>query len=360
MRRLIFAVLICLMLLSGVFAQADPLQVYLNQYIAPDEPGMALLVQTDSSTWLGAAGLADLKTGTPIQTDDRFRIGSITKTFVAVLMLQLQETGLLSLDDSMSEWLEDDVIGEIPYSDQITLRQLLNMTSGIFNYTDSDFYSDALDADPSYTWVPEELVAYAFGEQPYFPPGEGYYYSNTNYILLELVIQRASGNTLADELHARIFEPLGMTSTYMENGFQPATDIVRGYDYWDDDDILDDVTWINDSLGRGDGGIISTIEDMARFANALLRDQSLLTAGSWAEMIDAVDDGEGGHYGLGLGIEAGDTGLILGHDGATAGFQSTMWYDQEYDILVVALTNNFSSDVLGYEFVNELMELAAD
>jgi D-alanyl-D-alanine carboxypeptidase len=341
--------LLLLGLVSPALAQNDPeLQTLLGEYAQRDEPGVAVLLDDEEEVSTAAAGAADLASETPLQATDRFRIGSITKTFVAVVMLQLQNEGLLSLDDPMAQWLPADLISLIPYYDQITLRQLLNMTSGIYNYTETDYF-DAVLANPSKAWTPQQAIAYIYDQEAYFPPGEGYYYSNTNYLLLHLVIEAATGQTLAEQLQTRIFDPLEMSDSYLETSDKVALGLVNGYSDVDFDGQLDDVTRMNDGLGLADGGIVSTLADMAVFGDTLLREQDLLSDSAWAEMTTWVDDGEGAFYGLGLSYYPADEDYpaFMGHGGATAGFLADLTYIPDWDVLVVSFTNNFDNADFG-------------
>jgi D-alanyl-D-alanine carboxypeptidase len=361
LKRLFYILLLFSLVVIGATVQAQEsdlageLQHLLEDYVAPTDPAVVLLVNSPQlGTWIGAAGLADIDAGVPVQAGDRFRIGSITKTFVATIVLQLADEEVLSLDNLMSQWLPAEIIENLPYGDEITLRQLLNMTSGIFSYTDSDAFNEAVDSAPTHRWTAAETVEYVYDEEPYFPPGEGYYYSNTNYNLLHLIIEAATGSTLADALQTRIFAPLDMGETYLESGSELAKGIVRGYSAADDG--LQDVTDINEGVGLGDGGIISTAADLARFPRALLRGD-LLSEAALDEMLAMVDDDEGGHYGLGIVFSESEWGAVYGHTGATAGFQSEMWYFPDQDVAIVALTNYFDSEILS-ALVQDAMSIA--
>ena len=148
---------------------------------------------------LGAAGVASREGQTPLRATDRFRLYSIAKTFTAIVVLQLADAGVLSLDDPVRRWLDAPAVARIPHTDRITLRQLLTHTSGIYDYqdeADSPFYVDAFfgpGADWSRVWAPPELLAYADGARhaPYFAPGQGVAYANTNYVLLGLLVEAA-------------------------------------------------------------------------------------------------------------------------------------------------------------------------
>jgi D-alanyl-D-alanine carboxypeptidase len=251
-------------------------------------------------------GLADIANDIPAKTDDLYRIGSVTKPFVATIMLQLVEDGLVELDDPIADYLPDGVVSRVENTDTATIRQMLQMTSGIFSYTDSYAFEDATYDDPSYAWTAAETVTFAYDEEAYFPVGEGYYYSNTNFNLAQMIIESVTSSTLADELQLRIFKPLGMATCYLETPDLFAQNIVRGYSYYDE---LEDVTEFNDGIGLGDGGIVCTAEDLAKFPSGLIN--GLLNDDSLNAMLDTVDDGDSGLYGLGIGYDETEFGMMM-------------------------------------------------
>ncbi len=348
LKRLLLVSILIVMVVGGVAqtrAQDDAqsaLDAILADYVSDDEPGVVVLVGYGDEKWTSARGLASLEDGTPLTPDDSFRIGSITKTFVGTLMMQLVEEGEIELDAPMSTYLTDEYIGQIENGDEITVRQLLTMQSGIFDYTESYEFEDAIYDDPTYAWTAEDVLQFVWGEEAYFAPGEEFYYTNTNYILLELIINEVTDMSLTDALAAYIFEPVGMTHTYNEDGANMSTDIVQGYAYADDDNQIDNVTFVNEGVGLGDGGIISTAADLDLFIRALL-DGEILEDDSLAEM---TDFGAQSNYGLGISLDSFEDWQLIGHDGATAGFQSSMHYDPESGLSIIVLTNNFDSDIV--------------
>ena len=328
-----------------VFAQADDLRDLLDDYVGADDPAVVVLVSTDDGEQvILSRGLADLENATPVTETDQFRIGSTTKTFVATIVLQLAEEGALSLDNTIAQYLPDTLRDGIANSDQITIRQLLNMTSGVFDYTESDAFDDAVQADPTYPWTAAETLDFVVDEAPYFAPGSDWYYSNSNYNLLQMIIESVTGDPLREVLQDRIFGPLGMRDSFLEDPANIGTGIIRGYGYDDNDDLVD-MTGINDGIGLGDGGIISTAADLDLFARALF-EGDLLSAESYTAMTDFTPDGDDGYYGLGLGMDETEYGDIIGHDGATSGFQSSLGYHPDSGVVVIALTNNFDTDIL--------------
>lgn len=349
MKRYLLLCLICILAVP-VLANDNTLSDLLDFYVTDDDLSVVVYVRYGDDSSIAVNGLADLATNTPAETTDLYRIGSITKPFVATLMLQLVEDGDLALDDPIADYLPDEVVSRVDNADTATIRQMLQMTSGIFSYTESDAFDDATIDDPAYSWSASETVAFAYDEPAYFEAGEGYYYSNTNYNLAQMIIESVTGNALADELALRIFEPLGMDTCYLETPDVFAQGIVRGYSLYDD---YEDVTEYNDGVGLGDGGIVCTAEDLAKFPAGLMYD--LLAEETLDDMLTTVDDGDGGAYGLGIGVDETEFGMIIGHDGATSGFQSTMQYLPDEDLVVVILTNNFDSDIvwdLAYDVVD--------
>lgn len=180
-------------------------------------------------------------------------------------------------------------------------------------------------------------------EDAYFDTGEDYSYSNSNYILAQLLIETVTGNSLADELDERIFDPANMDSCYLETEDRFAEGIVHGYQ-WDDDEF-EDITEINDGTGLGDGGVVCTAEDLAKFLPALVNGD-YLEDDTLDDMFDAVSDGGGGDYGLGIGYDDTEYGLQIGHDGASSGFQSVMTYLPDEELVIVILTNDFDSEII--------------
>lgn len=363
-RNLFLLIVMCwfAVALLPVVAQdsAAALDELLAAYVGEDDPAVVVLVLTPDGSWVSTAGLADLEAGTAVKASDHFRIGSITKTFVGVILAQLADEGVLALDDPISQWLPTEIVSQLPYGDEITLKQLATMTSGIFSYTDSDAYSIAVEDDPTHAWTAAETVRFAFGEEPYFAPGEGYYYSNTNFNLLQIVIETATGQSLRAALKERIFDPLEMTDSDLETADRLGVGIIKGYSDLDEDGQLDDITLINDGIGLGDGGIISTAADLAYFASALFGGE-LLSENAYALLTDGVEAEEGEIYGLGVSLLQEDAGgLLLGHSGATAGFVAEMWYDADSQTVVVVLSNNFDSEVVGPDLVNEVFTLVAE
>ncbi len=181
----------------------------LEQIVDDGVPGAIGLARHGDQVLIAASGTADIATGQPMAAADRVRVGSIIKTIVATVVLQLVAEHELRLSDSVARWLP----GLVPDGRAITLRELLQHTSGIFDYFNDPSFVQAFKTDPTRTWQPRALIDIAVAHPPLFSPGTAFAYSNTDYILLGLIIQTATGQPLARELEDRIFAPFGMHHT---------------------------------------------------------------------------------------------------------------------------------------------------
>ena len=162
-------------------------------------------VQTPEYTWVGALGVADRTSEEPMTPDVHHRIGSVTKTFTITLLLQAEAEGLLSLDDTIDQYIKG-----VPNGDEITLAQMANMTSGIASYTENEQWGEEVLADPRRSWKPEELAQVGIKDSPLFDPGTEWHYSNTNTVLLGLVLEQVTGKPIGDLYREQIIEPLGL------------------------------------------------------------------------------------------------------------------------------------------------------
>ncbi|MGW4866752.1 serine hydrolase domain-containing protein [Streptomyces chartreusis] len=294
-------------------------------------PGVTVTARDGHGTWSATAGVGNLTTGKPRSADDRYRVGSITKTFVATVLLQLEAEGRLSLDDSVDKWLPGLVRGNGHDGRQITLRQLLNHTSGIFNYTADEgfgrtyFLKDGFFEHRYDTKKPAELVALAMTHAPDFAPGTSWNYSNTNYVLAGMVIEKATGRPYGAEVRDRIIKPLHLTGTSVpgtrvtvpgpsSRAYSKLAETATGPTY--------DVTRINPSIAYSAGEMISDSTDLGRFYAALLRGK-LLPRKQLAEMTTTVQVDERNGYGLGLMKSELSCGVtVWGHGGGIHGSTS--------------------------------------
>ncbi|PHD55044.1 D-alanyl-D-alanine carboxypeptidase [Bacillus toyonensis] len=283
-------------------------------------PGILANISKGGKTWSYAAGIADVRTKKPMKADFRFRIGSVTKTFIATVLLQLSGENRLNLEDSIEKWLPGVIQGNGYDGNQITIRQILNHTSGIADYMNSKDF-DIMDTKKSYT--AEEFVKMGISLPPEFAPGKGWSYSNTGYVLLGILIEKVTGNSYAEEIENRIIEPLDLSNTFLPGNSSviPGTKHARGYIQLDGASELKDVTYINP--GSSDGDMISTADDLNKFFSYLLSGK-LLKEQQLKEMLTTVPtDREGTGYGLGIVEFKLPNGVsVWGHRGSVLGFST--------------------------------------
>ncbi|MGW0864656.1 serine hydrolase domain-containing protein [Streptomyces sp. NPDC002611] len=298
--------------------------------VADGVPGVTLTVRRGHGTWAATAGVGDLETGKPRSTADHYRVASVTKTFVATVVLQLEAEGLLSLDDTVEEWLPGVVRGNGHDGRKITLRQLLNHSSGIFDYLrDTGFQQKYMTPDGFMKHrfdqaSPEEAIAIAMANKPHFDePGTSFAYSNTNYVLAARVIEKATGSDdYADEIERRIIAPLKLSSTSVPTRVTLPRPSSRAYSKLAKTDTgpTYDVTELNPRLAYGSGQMVSSSADLTRFYSALLRGK-LLRPEQLKEMKTTIPSSrDTNRYGLGLVDRKLECGVhVWGHDGGIFG-----------------------------------------
>jgi D-alanyl-D-alanine carboxypeptidase len=298
---------------------APPETVHLREalaaLVAAGVPGALVVVRDGDRTVRLAAGYGDLARRTPMRATDRFRIGSETKTFVATVVLQLVGERRLSLADTVERWLP----GLVPGGQKITVRQLLNHTSGLFDYAEDKVFERQLD-NPVKVWAPRRLVAIATAHAPLFPPGARWSYSNTGYILLGLIVEQATGSSLGSQLRKRIFAPLRLRATSFDTKPQIAGRHAHGYTRFRKP-RLTDVSVISPSLLWAAGAIVSTADDLVRFHRALFRGR-LLRPGLLAAMETTVRVTPEQRYGLGVFRTRWPCGVFWGHGGEIFGYET--------------------------------------
>jgi D-alanyl-D-alanine carboxypeptidase len=293
-------------------ARADNLDRALGRLTHAGAPGAVVLVRRGAHTRRLARGYADRATRRPMRAGDRFRIGSLTKTFTATVVLQLAGEGRLSLDDTVERWLP----GLVPDGEQITVRHLLNHTSGLFNYTEDEQVLEGMLSDRRRAWSPRELVAIAAAHPPAFAPGTRWAYSNTGYIVLGLIAEAADGRPLATQLRSRIFFPLKLRHTSFDSEPQIAGRYAHGYFGFP---RPHDVSVLNPTGAWAAGAMVSTAADIGRFYRALLRGR-LLRAEQMRAMTATVPIVPGAGFGLGIARTRTACGTAWMHNGDIPGY----------------------------------------
>jgi CubicO group peptidase (beta-lactamase class C family) len=363
-------------------------------------PGVsATVIAPDGTSWQGTQGYANQEVGQFLKPDDRFYVASITKSFTATTVLQLAQENKLSLDDTLDKWLPDTA-SQITNGDRITVRQLLNHTSGIADYITVDTLNtindpairaklindpelstatqDALASlkdqpltpesltDPAIQSIvadpllstkleinspfaqksstPEDFIATVYGQPASFEPGSDFNYSNTNYLLLGEIIEQATDSTVSEQFRERITEPLGMKNTFFAPEEQVPGGYVNHYADINGDSKPDDISNTFDpsyQISGADGGIITTPADLSRFSRGLFKGE-LLAPDTLEQMVSGGQ--EGSEYGLGL-VVSNNPSLAqdLGHTGGVTGWGSKMSYFPEQDTMVVVASNGEAS-----------------
>ena len=312
----------------------EELQAALDGVVAAGATGISLRVDDGHHTIRLASGAARLDPRVPMRPDARLRVGSITKTFVSTVTLQLVGEGRLSLDDTVERWQP----GLIPNGADITVRQLLNHTSGIFNYTDDEAFIQSLLAHPLRAHTAHELVAVATAHPPVFAPGTSWSYSNTNYIVVGLILERVTHQSVSSLLRQRIIGPLRLHDTvyptrspnipgYHAHGYLPPTLSDLFPPPWGGQDRYVDISRFSPTVTGAAGALISNPDDLRRFYRALLSGR-LLRPAQLAEMKTMIELDPGFGYGLGLYTAETPCGRIWGHDGSVPGYTTIAWNDE--------------------------------
>jgi D-alanyl-D-alanine carboxypeptidase len=331
---------LCVLLASSAVCWADErisaLQTALETSLAElGAPGIsATVILPDGNQWTGTAGQA--AAGVPVSSEMAFEVGSITKLYTAATVLLLAENELVELDGTLDQWVPD-----FPGSDQLTVRQLLQHTSGLYNVHDDPEFMPQLFMDPTRRWQVEEILERV--AEPYFPPGQGWHYSNTNYLLLGLVIEKASGQSVSEAMRELLFAPLDLQQTWF--AAEESIPGPRAHAFMDftGNDIADDITDMMPDTAFMTahftaGAIMASSADVARFVQALFTGQLLGTT-MQHELLSFVDRPDGKQYGLGVLREQINEIVVFGHRGNSIGFSAVAWYAPELGISVSILAN---------------------
>jgi D-alanyl-D-alanine carboxypeptidase len=336
-------------------ALADELQRILDETVASGAiPGAVISVSIPGQApWSGSSGIAARQTGKPMTPDTRVRIASISKVFTAVVILQLVEEGRIELDAPLATWFPDLV----PNAGQITVRNLLSHTTGLYDYLEDRNFVNRAYRQPDRSWAPRELVEYAALFPAAFRPGAkgAWDYSSTNYVILGMIAEQVTGRPLAVEMRQRIFEPLELADTFFAPEEQVRGAQARGYSN------AIDQTNAPMTLVFATANIVSTADNVRRFAEGLFGGRLLQPA--TLELMKTFVGGKGQYnmpaleYGLGimrnrLPVGRGPNGqprpaavtTVMGHIGGFGGFRSAVWFAPESGITLALGVNQAVTD----------------
>src|SRR5438552_1213889 len=324
-------------------------------------PGVVVLLRTPQGEFTVSYGTTLLGATSPPGADTHLRIASNTKTMTAAVIVLLAQEGKLSLNDPVSKYVPG-----VPNGDNITITELLNMRSGLYNYTNDPIISKTIDTDPAKVWTPAELLAIAFAHPPNFLPGKEYEYNNTNYALLGLVAEKLDGKSLAQVMHDRLFGPQNMQHTELPSSTvntipEPYS---HGYLYGSSSVALvgeppyspevqaaaragtllpKDYTDVNHSNAAAAGGVISTTDDLATWIKALVGGKVFDAdyQRRWFDSLQPEDPSKpkGQKYGYGIAQLSWGSNTIYFHGGETPGYNSKISYDPANDMTLIVWTN---------------------
>ncbi|RKH42222.1 class A beta-lactamase-related serine hydrolase [Corallococcus sicarius] len=309
------------------------LQVILEDLVARGvTPGVALAVASNEGpTWLGAAGVSDVEQKLPLSAQHHFRAGSILKTLVATAVLQSVERGTLALDDTLTERLPASVTDRIPNAETITVAMLLSHRAGVAEWVTNEKIQ-AIVSNPEHVWTLDEILGAVEAQSATFPPGTGYSYSNTHYVLLGEILSTAEGRSWREIVRERVIQRAGLSQTQLpESGdLGCPTPCARGY--VPVDEALADLTFVDPSMAGASGGhaLVTTVSDLTTFLRQLRAGALFERAETLETMLafQSAPDPESRQLGYGLGaMQLESNGVVsIGHLGSTAGYQSFMLY----------------------------------
>jgi len=301
--------------------------------------GAIVAVQSPKGLFFRAYGVADPSTGAPMTTDVYQRVGSITKPFTGTLTLQLAAEGKLSLDDTISKYVDG-----VPRGDEVTIRMLADMSSSVTSYTKDPAWQKIFFSEPDRVWKPEELLTAGLGLKPQdFAPGTAFDYSNTNTILLGFVIEKVTGKSYQDVLAEKILTPLGLTHTIFPAGSAAFPDPhAQGFTlqggHGTPDTPANTTNW-NPSWGWTAGELISSAQDLLTFGRAEATGAGLVPAKDQIERLTSFREFNGpgnGGYGIGWGCQNG----WVGHAGELPGYNTSMFYSTKDDTTIITMVNS--------------------
>ena len=375
--RLLKRAFICIAcIIECISAQAQnealkqKLQAKLDSFcVAGKFPGLnAGIVLSDNTVWAFASGWADSVRRIPMTPESYMEQGSVGKTYVAAIAMQLIKEGKFGLDDKVSKYLGHYAwFNRLPNAGDVTIRMLMNHTSGIMRYEFKDAFTKDLSKSPDKVWKPEEELAYVFDEKPAFKAGEGWDYADTNYIVLAMIMEQVTGQKYYNMLEKRLLKPVHLTET-LPSDKRRLKGLVQGYAGADNpfggrsEVIGDDGKFvINPQFEWTGGGIYSTSRDLAKWGKMLYEgkvfDPEMLTV--MENGVEAKMLGPNTYYGLGVIIRQSQKyGAIYGHSGFFPGYMTEMCYFPKYHMAFAVQTNTSDYKNMKVSALKVLIEIA--
>lgn len=336
---------------SSSHPKAEIFQEILDRNRKKGIVGASMMVKDNEGVWVGASGKADIASDIDVTPCNTFLIASISKPFTASTIFNLIDEGKLTLDDPINKWISKTITDKLENANNATIRHLLNHTSGIADYYTLQFELDRINRKYN-NWKQEDILSYAYGKSATNAVGETYFYSNTNFLLLGMIIESASGLSLDEAYQQKIFIPANLPNTSFNINQPIPQGTVKGYvEIYGGGQFVESEFLYKDELRTADGGIATNAYELGLFFEKLLKGEIVSQASldlmtTYEDLpSDWVDD-EFGHFKNGLGLEYNKTpyGNSTGHTGSIDGFLSIAQYFPEHDATFILLVNSKSSD----------------
>ena len=354
--------------------KAVAIQELMNEYISKGLPGISVLINDDDGFWIASAGFADIENGIVMQPCHVNKLGSVTKMMIGSLVWQLVQNNVLSINEPISTYIPE-VAAKIEHGEDITLAMLLNHTSGIYDVAGNLNFNLAVINDFSKRWTTEEIIKFLEGQSATHLPGEAQRYSNSNTMLVGLIIDEVVGRHHSALLQERIFSPLGMDNTVYYNYERdfPLPNLAQGYlDFHNNGQHIQNVSNLNPGSGNGYTGVYSTVTDLYKFMNALLREKTLITPDNLELIFESMQNDSSSSWQGSIGgihnefrDDFPDNINIYGHAGGDIGYSANLNF-MPHNNTIVAATYNYGSNlgsplraVLG-EFRYRLYQICAE
>lgn len=333
--------------------KSDELMDLMEEYIGKGLPGMTVLISDDDGMWYGSAGFADIENNIAMQPCHINKLGSVTKMMMGALTWLLIEDGVLSIDDPMSMHIPE-VAEKIENGEDITLRMLISHTSGVYDIARDPAYNFAVVNDFSRSWTSEEILPFFEGKSATGLPGAEVSYSNSNTLLVGMIIDAVTGQAHGDLLKSRIYDPLGMSNTiyYNYESDFPSEFLAQGYlDFHNDGGDIQNISNLNPGSGNGYTGVYSNVIDLHIFINALLKEETIISpenldliyesmrlsnSGTWSSSIGAIHDQQ--RYLFDDNVHA------YGHDGGDIAYAANLNY-MPHNNTIFAATYNYGTNL---------------
>ncbi|MBN2890591.1 MAG: beta-lactamase family protein [Bacteroidales bacterium] len=318
-------------------SKSEIYQEILDEYCAKGLPGLSLVIETpDDGLYVGTSGMAKIEDNTPMKPCHIHHSASIAKMYTATMILLLAQEGLLSLDDLAKKYLSEEIYSNISNCDIVTIRQLLNHSSGIYNFDDNvKMYVDTFNEYEENSSIEDLFENYVYGMPAYFAPGEDHHYSNTNFSLLGMIIENVSGKSIGEFMQENIIEPLALQNTYYKasDNYPNVPNLVNSYLVHFENELQNctDIQTHFSNIAYGHEGVLANPYDFAFFIKNLVSG-NILNPEYTAEMLTFDENSEGDMYGLGIFQYETDYETGFGHAGGALGTMTYAIYFPESQI----------------------------